>query len=134
MKFNYKKLPSGHLRPIVKVGVKNGEQSIDYFVLIDSGADLCLFHSEIADLIGIDVKSGIREEVGGITEGEKQSYYLHDIILNIGGWDFPVTVGFMPTLSRLGHGLVGQRGFFDKFKSVNFDYNNGDIELKMAKK
>ena len=96
MKFSYKKLSTGHIRPIIK----------------------------------IDVKSGRKSEVGGITEGEKQFYYLHEVVLNVGDWNFPTKVGFMPKLSKLGYGLVGQKGFFDLFRSVNFDFNKGDIELK----
>ncbi|MEK7586333.1 MAG: hypothetical protein AAB453_00500 [Patescibacteria group bacterium] len=38
----------------------------------------------------------------------------------------------MPTLSKIGHGLLGQKGFFDLFKSVKFEFNGskGEIELK----
>jgi len=43
-------------------------------------------------------------------------------------------VGFMPNLGGniVSYGIVGQKGFFDKFK-VTFDYKNKEIELKAKK-
>jgi hypothetical protein len=40
-----------------------------------------------------------------------------------------VKVGFMPSLSKNGHGLLGQYGFFDLY-SIKFDLLKGEIELK----
>ncbi len=40
-----------------------------------------------------------------------------------------VEVGFMPSLSQTGHGLLGQYGFFDLYR-VTFDLGQGQIELK----
>jgi hypothetical protein len=132
MKFCYKKLSSGVLRPIVPIGLSFRSKSIKYFAVVDSGADICLFHSEIAGILGINIEDGEEGSVGGITQGEIQQYYIHPVTLSVGGWDFPTKVGFMPTLSKLGYGLLGQRGFFDLFKSVKFEFDGskGEIEFK----
>ena len=35
----------------------------------------------------------------------------------------------MPGLTRLGHGILGQKGFFENF-IVKFDLRKGEIELE----
>jgi len=40
-----------------------------------------------------------------------------------------VEVGFMPDLSKSGHGLLGQYGFFNLY-TVKFDLLKGEVELK----
>ncbi len=132
MKFNYKKLASGILRPIIPIEVGYKDERTKYFALIDSGADISLFDAEVGESIGIDITSGEKSLIGGITEGESQPYYIHSVKITIGGWEYKTKVGFMPTLSKLGHGLLGQRGFFDLFKGVKFEFDGtrGEIELR----
>ena len=129
MKFPYKRLSDGFVRPIVLIEVKYGNKFVKYHALIDSGADFCLFHPQIADVLGININDGQREEVGGITHGEIQSYYKHDVEIVIGGWPYKTQVGFMPTLSRSGFGLLGQNGFFDLFKSIKFEFDK-EVEIE----
>lgn len=59
MKFDYKtfgKNVEGELiiKPIIPITLK-GKDSVRYEVLVDSGADICIFDLELAELIGIDV-------------------------------------------------------------------------------
>ena len=135
MKFPYKKLPSGRVRPIIPLQVSyKGGKSLGYFALVDSGADICIFHTEIADIIGIkNIESGRKSLVGGITQGEVQAYYTHPVTITVGGWNYDIEVAFMPTLSKLGYGLLGQSGFFSIF-SIKFDFLKEEIELKEYKK
>ena len=92
LKFSYKKFPSdpneafpdhkGALRPVIPIAVKNEGKKIDYLALIDSGADFCIFHSEIGEYLGIDIKSGKKLEFFGVT-GDKKIAYFHNIISSI---------------------------------------------------
>lgn len=111
----------------------HAEKSIRYYALIDSGADINIFHGEIADLLGIDLKSGKHGQVSGVTHGETQVYYVHRVTISVGGWKYETDVAFMPTLSQNGHGLLGQNGFFNLF-TVKFDYSKQDIEIKEIQK
>jgi Aspartyl protease len=130
MKFPYTRLPNKIKRPIIRIAVEHKGKEIPYFGLIDSGADMNLFHAEIAELLGLDLKAGVKQFAGGIVEGERREYYVHNITLKIGGWrNENVREGFMPSLSKNGHGLLGQYGFFDLY-SVKFDLPKGEIELK----
>lgn len=131
MKFPYKRYSPTVLRPVIPVNLKSGNKSIAYEALVDSGADLCLFDAELGEYLGIEVKAGKKREVFGVG-GKASIYYLNKITVEVGGWSFEIEAGFMFGVSgnQLRYGVLGQRGFFDQFKSINFDYNKGDVELK----
>jgi len=128
MKFRYKRYGAEVLRPVIPIGVKYKNHSIQYEVLVDSGADFCIFDAQVGEELGIDIKSGEKSVVSGIT-GIKEFYYIHTVALTVGGWDYDVKVGFLPNIAHLGYGVVGQRGFFDIF-TVKFDLAKEEIELK----
>lgn len=131
MKFPYKKLSSGAVRPVMPLVVRNPKNgtAIKYHALVDSGADTCIFQIEIAELIGLDAESGEKQMVAGVVAGEKRPYYVHRVELEVGGWNFVTKVGFMPDLAKYGYGVLGQVGFFDAFKYVKFEKVAGFIEL-----
>src|SRR3989344_4829557 len=113
MKFYYKKYGTQTLRPVIPVKLKNNNVVIGYEVLVDSGADLCIFDEEIAEAIGIDVKNGMPQEVFGVG-GKASIYYLHVVEIEVGGWTYKIKAGFMPNVAGriIPYGIVGQRGFF----------------------
>ena len=115
MKFRYKKYPNSISRPIIPIKLKSKEHEIGYEVLVDSGADLCIFHAEMGESIG----------------GKASFYYLHKISIEVGGWFYDIEAGFMPNVAGkiMPYGLVGQKGFFDIF-IVKFDLLKGEIDLK----
>lgn len=127
MKFRYKKYGPGILRPVILIEVIKNGLEVPYEVLVDSGADLCIFDAHIAEILGIDVAKGERREVSGLT-GFPEFYYLHDISLKVGGLEYKVEVGFM-SMRGSAYGIVGQKGFFDKF-IVKFDLKKEEIEIR----
>src|SRR3989339_2284730 len=130
MKFDYKRYGQNTLRPVVPIKLKNGEVSIGYEVLVDSGADLCIFDAEIGEAIGINVKKGIPKEVFGVG-GKASIYYLHKVEIVVGGGVYKIDAGFMPNVAGkiMQYGLVGQNGFFSNF-IVRFDLLKEEIDLK----
>lgn len=57
MKFKYKKF-GPFLRPVIPVKLKYQDRSIGYEVLVDSGADLCIFDAEIGEtFLGLILKT-----------------------------------------------------------------------------
>ena len=129
MKFQYARY-NGVLRPVIPIKIQRSGREIGYHVLVDSGADMCFFDAEIGREIGIDIEKGKKQEVFGIG-GKASIYYVHRIMIEVGGWPFDVEAGFMPEVAGrvLPYGVVGQRGFFDKF-IVKFDLLKEEIELK----
>lgn len=129
MKFQYVGY-NGVLRPVIPIKLKHNGNEIGYHVLVDSGADMCLFDAGLGREIGIDIEKGKRREVFGIG-GKSSIYFLHLVTVEVGGWSFEIEAGFMPEVAGrvLPYGVVGQRGFFDKF-IVKFDFLKEEVELK----
>ncbi len=127
MKFKYKKYDSGTFRSVIQIEVSCNSLSVPYEVLVDSGADICIFDEDIAIILGINIVKGIRQEVIGVT-GIPQYYYLHKVSIKVGGIEYQTDVGFMK-LSNQAFGIAGQKGFFDKF-IIKFDLKKEEIELK----
>jgi hypothetical protein len=129
MKFGYTKY-GPIVRPVISVKLKWGDKELGYTVLVDSGADMCLFDAEIGKLIGIDIERGKKREVFGVG-GKASFYFLCPVQIEVGGWTYEIEAGFMPEVSGrvMPYGLVGQRGFFDNF-IVKFDLLKEEIELK----
>ncbi len=85
------------------------------FALIDSGADHCCFPASFALQLGLDpltMKKTSCQGVGGISIG---SYEEIDIDLG-NGIVSRATTGFLASLESIGYGLLGQYGFFDKYR------------------
>ncbi|OGI76850.1 hypothetical protein A3B85_01925 [Candidatus Nomurabacteria bacterium RIFCSPHIGHO2_02_FULL_37_13] len=129
MKFNYKTYGSIS-RPVIEIILKNGENSIRYEVLVDSGADLCIFDAEIGEALGIDVQKGQKKEVFGVG-GKTSIFFLHKVDIEVGGWVYKIEAGFMPDVAGrvMPYGLVGQKGFFENF-IVKFNLLKEEIDLK----
>lgn len=139
MNFRYRKFPidpnncpfsekKSSLRPVIQINFENPKGNFGYFVLIDSGADYCLFHASIGEQLGLDIKKGKALTFFG-TSGEPQKAYFHKISFKIGGHDHVAEVGFSYEMEGLAYGILGQDGFFNKW-TVKFEYQKENIELK----
>lgn len=129
LKFPYKNYGPGIYRPVVPITITRAGHSVQYEVLIDSGADMNIFDAELADILGFEVTAGRREEVHGIT-GNPQVYYVHPVTITIGGtMEFKTEAGFFPNMGGMTYGVVGQKGFFE-FVRVTFDRKKQRVEIK----
>ena len=133
--------PFSITRPIIQIGLryKSNTFSGRYSALLDSGADDCVFHAQIGEAIGIDVKSGREKVFGGMGFGQLVGY-MHTVEIEVGGHWVQCLVAFSYGLVRpsptnpnkmegLPYGILGQEGFFDKFKII-FDRAGEEIELR----
>jgi hypothetical protein len=111
----------------VIVRLINGNKQRDVISLVDSGADLCLFHSDIGLMLGIKIQGAPRLAFQGIS-GVREVAYLHRIDLVVRGLS-PITldVGFTNSMA-VGTGLLGQRGFFEQFE-INFQLSQKFFEI-----
>lgn len=130
MKFSYKRYGATTQRPVIPITVKNGDMGVGYEVLVDSGADLCIFDAEIGEVLGIDITKGKPREVFGVG-GKASVYYLHKVVIEVGGWEYTIEAGFMSNVAgkTMPYGIVGQKGFFENF-IVKFDLVKGEVEVK----
>ena len=128
MKFRYKKY-GPYIRPVISIKVKFKNKAVSYEVLVDSGADECMFDAEIAEILGIDVESGEMHKAMGVG-GQTVVYFVHPVEIEVGGWSHEIKAGFIQRVSGPApYGALGQKGFFDKFV-VKFDLMKEEIELK----
>jgi hypothetical protein len=124
--FPYKNI-DGRYRPIIPIELGYGDQTIRYEALVDSGADLCIFPGDIGRALGLDIESGEPFQLGGVT-GENRMGYFHMITIKVGKYSYRTRVGFMDTMREGSFGMVGQKGFFDRF-AIKFDYADRKIAL-----
>jgi hypothetical protein len=94
---------------------------------VDSGADICIFDAELAELIGLTLEEGDQVFFSGVT-GTNRVAYMHRIELIVGGQSLKTRVAFA-ILPSHAYGIVGQRGFFEHFRII-FDHQKQQVELR----
>ncbi len=130
--FEYKKI-GNFLRPIIPVTLKHNKKELNYVALLDSGADFNIFHSELAEVLEIDLTKLPKTSFSGINKGAHGIMQMTVIEIGIEDYIFNAPVYFSPEISSDGYGIVGQQGFFDNFK-VLFNLEARKIELKKSKR
>ena len=114
-------------RPYLIVRLINGDRHKDVISLVDSGADVCLFHSDIGRMIGIEIEAAPELACKGVS-GVNEVAYLHRVDLEVRGLSsITLDVGFTNSMAA-GTGLLGQLGFFEQFQ-INFQLSQNFFEL-----
>jgi len=132
MKFPYKRFSSQIIRPVIPITIRAGDRTVRYEVLLDSGADICLFDWDIAELLGLDLRGGRVELATGIG-GQVAGYMVHPVELGVGGQFFETPVGFMKSFSSSNsYGVVGQLGFSGHFTLVGNSKPNASVSQRQA--
>lgn len=128
MIYFYKEISPTIKRPIIQVIVKSENYFVIYPVLIDSGADYCIFSTELAKDLGVGLK-GKKVRFMGIGK-DKIAGYWGEVEIKVGDLSHQTKVIFAE-ISQFGHGILGQKGFFDHF-DVKLSYQNQTIEIEPA--
>jgi hypothetical protein len=101
-------------RPMLRVRVSHGgQQTPQLLALLDSGADVSLFHSDLAVYLGIDLASCPASQTGGIGGGV--TVYPCSVWLEVEGERFQADVQFSPDIDPTIL-LLGRDNVFDKFQ------------------
>lgn len=105
----------------------NKEKPLLFYVLWILVQIAVFFESQIADILGLDVKSGRHEPFKGIAP-EPVDAYFHRIKYQIlrDTNIFEMEAAFMDNLTA--GGLLGQEGFFDNF-TVKFERRSNKFEV-----
>src|SRR6266849_2767514 len=86
-------------RPYLIVRLINGDRHKDVISLVDSGADLCLFHSDIGRMLGIEIEAAPELAFQG-GAGAKKVAYLHRLNLVVRGLNaITLDVGFTNSMA-----------------------------------
>lgn len=135
MIFSYKKFktynPDGYsFRPMIPIQLINGYRSIMTEALIDTGADYCIFNCGYAEPLGIEYEKGVLYKIKGISN-TIENVFFHELELKIMNYEESkciIPIGFIR--SRSVGGLLGQKGFMDKFK-ISFERYNNKFEIML---
>jgi hypothetical protein len=123
--------------PFVDIIIENkdNQKTTGYRALLDSGAFMTVMHSEIADVLDIDL-SHIKDEVAFVGIGKikrqlKGKKYVAQIMVFQKGncYKFDTYVLFSDDIPNDGHPILGRMGFFDRFNEVVFNYTSNKIYL-----
>lgn len=123
--------PSGRTarRPIIRLDLISGANRLACYAMVDSGADLCTFPSSFLPSLGLNPQTGAWDFSSGLgSQNIPTCYWSIEIDLQ-GVIRYPCFVGFTDGLNDWGIGLLGQTGFFDRFK-VRFDLQGGIFEIE----
>jgi len=117
-------LLEGHVayRPVVVVHLVVEQRRIRCLSIIDSGADHCVFPLSFALRLGFNPIGETPVMTGGVGSAGIPMYYWK-IAIDLGLAQTEVTAGFTEDMDSKGYGLLGQHGFFDRFR-VQFDLPN----------
>lgn len=125
MIFPYLQITPKIKRPIIPVVLRSKTSFIIYSALVDSGSDYCIFSIELAYALGINL-SKKKTEIQGIGKDKVYGYW-GKVEARVGNSDFNM-IAIFAEISEFGHGILGQKGFFDIFV-VKFDLVKEEVEL-----
>lgn len=133
-KYPYKILPSADgqvykpLIPVILGFNKTHKITSSIYTLIDSGSDVCFCSMDIGLWLGIDFKN--KKSVYFTAADNKQFETKKEIVsLYLQGKSYPCAFYFSKDLPPTSPVILGQIGFFDRFK-VTFNLKNREITIE----
>lgn len=123
--------PTGHLvrRPVLSLALQNGTNRLSCYAIVDSGADHCVFPRSFMQPLGLDPLAAPVDMTSGVGSTNVPTHFAN-VTLDFGVTQFSVYAGFTTGMDALGMGLLGQAGFFERFKIV-FDNANKLFTIEM---
>ena len=117
--------PNTPARPYLDVILRNGSYTTNRLVaLVDSGADYSIFPGEIAEQLKLDLTEAPVWRFSGTT-GKIQEASLAEVSLTVleendmnHAFELKVLCAFCNGFNFSGGALLGQNGFFSKFKTT----------------
>lgn len=132
MKYRYAQpLPNSDLSSfrrvaLLKTTLSHQDNQVDVLAMIDSGADISVFHLDYAILLGINPKDCESVQVEGVG-GVAYPCYKTTVDLTPQGLA-PVTIPALFIESPGVNALLGQEGFFDRH-IITFDRADDSFEV-----
>lgn len=127
-----KAFPNKHyiLAPVITVRIWNPEnrkRCVEVMALIDSGSEISVFPGRFVSDLNFNTTTDRILPLVGILDRTPKKVYIHDILLEIGGWKFPTISGFV--YHDIAFPVLGREGFFNLF-DIKFSLQKEVIEIK----
>jgi len=121
LNFPYKTDAQGNSFPVIPLSLKFSNKKKEFFALVDSGATISIFRTEVAESLGIDVSNGKEIYLGGV--GGRIKGHIHKLEVEVAGKQFtcPIVFSYEYLVS---FNLLGRAAFFEKFKIIFEEENN----------
>jgi hypothetical protein len=122
MNIKYRKLrddtrPDGFtFYPLLRVFLRHDVNMANILALVDSGSADCVFPASVAELLGIDIRSGQSHEFHGF-DNRLIAGFIHKVHLQVEGFDSWVDID-AAFLEFEGMAILGQTGFFESYQVV----------------
>ena len=105
----------------IEASLSLGAQSVICQAKIDTGAQVCLFMREIADVLGLDIKAGHRLALR--TLAGSLIAHGHPVTVNTLGLEFDSLIYF-PAEYGLPRNLLGREGWLQRVRLAIIDYDS----------
>lgn len=119
-------------RPMLQIEVYGSEGNKSFGALIDSGADISLFNTEIAEALGIELSPDCERNFTGIS-GTIPGYLVEKVKIRLENMKeemyIPVCFVQSPTVGL----LLGQEGFFDQCR-IKFEKHHDTFEIDLVRR
>ena len=112
MRFKYV-FDSGKFLPIIPIKLRGNEDWIEFNGYIDTGASFCLFHADVAGILGINLESGEKREMI-LGDGDSMVVYIHKVPVLLADKEFIASIGFSRDL-KIHFYIIGREDLFNQF-------------------
>ena len=129
MKFDYLFF-EGRFLPIVPLKIKGKDGWIEFKAFIDTGASYCLFHADEAEVLGIELEKGEKDEMI-VGDGNALTVYIHHLTISIAGKEFQAKIGFSKGIG-VNMDIIGRKDIFNNFV-VCFDEQENSVTFTPKK-
>jgi hypothetical protein len=115
------------LRPKIPIRLSLNRKILPHTIeaLFDTGSDRNLFPAGFASALGINVKKGKLQKIGGIG-GSEITAYTHPAVLYVGTYKINTEIDFS---INQGVPILGRAGFMDKFEKIEINEKKKCITL-----
>ena len=96
-----------------------GDREAELTAYIDTGATFCIFERGYAELLGLEVEAGTRQEFR--TASGRFTAFGHELTLSTLGIDVDATVYFFAD-AEIRKNVLGRRGWLDRLRLAIVDY------------
>lgn len=124
--FRYHRNPEGQHFPVIPLKLYFQNKIADSSALVDSGATISIFRTDVAEYLGISVEKGEEIYLGGV--GGRIKGYVHTLEVEIADKKFVCPVVFSHEY-LVSFNLLGRDEFFKLFKII-FEENKNLIKLE----
>jgi hypothetical protein len=110
---------------VLPVLLRLGERTTSFDAQIDTGASLCIFRRDLGEDLGIEIKTGLREQINTVTGSFIA--YGHQLTLSVLELDFEAYVYFAAD-EQFTRNVLGRTGWLDRVK-LGIVYHDSEVYL-----